>query len=38
MCGLLAILDAGGGAAALRELALKQGCLLPHRGPDWSGI
>ena len=38
MCGFLAILDAGGGAAALRELALKQARLLRHRGPDWSGI
>ena len=38
MCGFLAILDADGGAGALRELALKQARLLRHRGPDWSGI
>ena len=39
MCGIFCLFELEkDGAAAAREVALKQARLLRHRGPDWSGM
>ncbi|MHC4261007.1 MAG: asparagine synthase B [Planctomycetota bacterium] len=37
MCGILALLDHSLDPDRARELAVRQGRILRHRGPDWSG-
>ena len=38
MCSILGLFDPRGGAAELRDLAVKLSRRQRHRGPDWSGV